>query len=175
MQNNIVFFLYLLFPAATICPVRLSLCQSRPATPSEPRRTEASWSAGASKWQIWSHVSCVICSVSAVKLICPVTAPCPAGSWRSLAAAAPQALTPSRLTTRTTGRTKAVAGTAATPSASPLSAQAVQTWRMWTPASCLTLLRAMRERWERERWDRDSTAWLLLEITRQDNYWTTPW
>lgn len=38
-------------PAATICPVRSSLCQSRPATPSEPRRTEESWNAGASKWR----------------------------------------------------------------------------------------------------------------------------
>lgn len=146
VQNNIVFFLDLLFPAATICPVRLSLCQSRPATPSEPRRTEASWSAGASKGQSWSDMSCVVCSVSAVKLICPITVPCPAGSWRSLAAAGPRALTPSPLTTRTTGRTKEVGGTAATPSASPLSAPAVQTWRMWTPASCLTLQRATREK-----------------------------
>lgn len=35
--------------AATICPVRSSLCPSRPATRSEPRRTEESWSAGASE------------------------------------------------------------------------------------------------------------------------------
>lgn len=47
-------------PAATICPVRSSLCPSQPATRSEPRRTEESWSAGASEWQFWSKLSAVV-------------------------------------------------------------------------------------------------------------------
>lgn len=71
---------------------------------------------------------------------------CPAGSWLRPAVAAPRALIPSRSTTHTTGRTKEAGGTVATPSASPPSAPAVQTWRMWTPASCPIPRRDMREK-----------------------------
>lgn len=74
-----------LIPAATICPVRSSLCRSRPATRWEPRRTEESWSAGASKWRrslrkrqtvIISHITGVTSSIMIIFFYSSVSLSC---------------------------------------------------------------------------------------------------
>lgn len=142
--------MFIFFSAAIICPVRSSRCRSRPATPSEPRRTAGSWNDGASQshsalLQIFLH----LLFVSSWRLIrpLPVAVLCPAGSWRRPAAAAAPAPIQNRSITPTTGRTRGAAGTAATPSASRPSAPAAPTWRTWTPAFYRIHRRDMRGRW----------------------------